>query len=140
MLKIILSFFVVCIALPFGPASARSPDTSQYPVEIVAGGKRYPSLHAYKLQGLKDDLRGVLSPAELREFSAEELYGAIHEIKEQPSVTAQPSLQGPAVPPSDAQVGQMEEMPTVDPSKVKTIIIKPSRQDRSPDVPKTDEP
>ena len=145
MLRIISLFFVAFTILPSGYVLAGSAKTSQDPVEIVAGGKSYPSLHAYKLQRLKDDLRGVLSPAQLREFSAEEISAVIREIKTQPPVMAR-------LPAADARITQIEETLKnynaqhrdepplrVDPVKVKTIIIKPSSQDRLPDVQKTDE-
>ena len=141
MFRIILLFFLVYIALPLVYASAQSSDASQDSIEVVVGGKRYPSLHAYKLQRLKDDLRGALSPAQLREFSTEEIYAVIQQLKDQPPVMTQPPSQERTVPAEDPQVGQMEEMlkgyraehpddPSLemDPQKIKTIIIKPSSQ------------
>ena len=69
MSRIIYVLLITSVAFSSGYAFAQSPGTSQESVEVVAGGKIYPSLHAYKLQKLKDDLRGVLSPGQLREFS-----------------------------------------------------------------------
>lgn len=150
--RIILVFLIAFIVLPAGYVFAQAAKTSRGPIEVFADGKRYPSLRAYKLQRLKDNLRGVLSPGQLREFSAEEISAVILEIKTQPPVMAQPPAQDVTVPAADARVTQIEEALkdyhalrgdnpplTGDPSKVKTIIIKPSSQDRLPDVQKTDE-
>ncbi len=145
MLRIIHLFFVALIVLPSGYVFADSSKISKDPVEIVAGGKIYPSLHAYKLQQLQDDLGVVLSLGQLREFSREEISAVIREIQTQPPVMAR-------LPAADARITQIEETLKnynaqhrdepplrVDPVKVKTIIIKPSSQDRLPDVQKTDE-
>ncbi len=150
--RILLVFFVAFISVPAGYVFAQASETSRDPVEIFADGKRYPSLHAYKLQRLKDDLRGVLSPAELREFSAQEISVIIREIKTQPPVMAQIPVQEVKAPATDARIGEMEEMlkdysaaqnrgdPSlaVDPARVKTVIVKPSSEGRSSDVQKTD--
>jgi len=126
-----------------GYAFAQSPDTPQKSVEVMAGGKSYPSVHAYKLQKLKDDLRGVLSPGQLREFSEEELSAVIREIKTQPPVMAQPPVQDVTVPVAPARITQIEEALkdynarhqddpalTIDPAKGKTIILKPPLQEQ----------
>lgn len=153
MRRTILGFFVAFIILPAGYVFAQAAETSRDPVEIFANGKRYPSVHAYKLQRLKDDLRGVLSPAELREFSAQEISAVIREIKTQPPVMAQTPAQEVKAPATDAQIGEMEEMlkdynaaqnrdnPSlaVDPAKVKTVVVNPSSRDVSSNVQKTDE-
>lgn len=88
--RIVLVFLIAFIVLPTGYVFAQAAKTSRDPIEVFADGKRYPSLHAYKLQRLKDNLRGVLSPGQLREFSAEEISAVILEIKTQPPVMAQP--------------------------------------------------
>lgn len=129
----IISVFIIAFTVFFsGYAFAQPTKTSPKPVEVVVAGKRYPSLHAYKLQQLKDNLRGVLSPGQLREFSEEEISAVIREIQAQPPVMA-------AAPVTDTHIGQMEEMlkdyraehpsaPSleVDSGKIRTIIIKPS--------------
>ena len=152
MLRIILVFFVASGVFPVGYVFARDAETSRAPIEIFADGKRYPSLHAYKLQRLKDHLRGVLSPGQLREFSAEEISAIIREIQNQPPVMAQLPAPKPAVSPADARSKLIEEAlenynarygdgpsVTVDPVKGKTIIIQPSPRDASSNVQKTDE-
>lgn len=141
--RIIYVLLVTSVAFFSGYAFAQSPDPSKESAEVVVAGKRYPSLRAYKLQRLKDDLGGVLSPAQLREFSAAEIVAVIHELQTQPPVTAQPPAREQTVPAEDPQAGQMEEMlkdyraahpgaPSleVDPQKVKTVIIKPPSQGR----------
>ena len=134
---------ITSVAFSSGYAFAQSPGTSQESVEVVAGGKIYPSLHAYKLQKLKDDLRGVLSPGQLREFSGEELSAVIREIQFQPSAMARLPAPEAAVPVADARIKLIEEAlkdynaqhwddPAlrVDPVQGKTIIIKPSSSDQ----------
>ncbi|GEM_PF-4261585 len=131
--QVISVLFMALIVLSPGYAFAQSAKKSEEPIEVVVGGKTYPSLHAYKLQRFKDDLRGVLSSAELREFSAREIAAVILELQSQPSA---PEVTEPA---ADGKTGEMEEMledyraahpdappPEADPRKVKTIIIKPS--------------
>lgn len=132
-------FIIVFTVFSGGYAFAGSADTSQGPVEVVAAGKRYPSVHAYKLQQFKDNLRGVLSPGQLREFSEEEISAIIREIQAQPPVMAHLPAPEATAPMTDTQIGQMEEMlmdyraehpdaPSleVDSGKIKTVIIKPS--------------
>lgn len=138
---------------PIGYVCAQDTKTSREPIEIFAAGKRYPSLHAYKLQRLKDDLRGVLSSGQLREFSAQEIATVIEELKTEPPVMAQLPMSKPAVSTADARGKLIDKAlkdynalhgddpsVTIDPVKSKTIIIKPSAQDRSSDVQKTDTP
>ena len=149
---IVSVFIIAFIIFPIGYAFARSSDTSQGPVEVVVAGKRYPSLHAYKLQQLKDHLRGVLSSGQLREFSAEEISAIIREIQNQPPVMAQLPAPKPAVSPADARSKLIEEAlenynaqygddpaSTIDSVRGKTIIIKPPSRDVSSNVQKTDE-
>ncbi len=135
---IIHVLLITFVVFPSGYAFAQSPDTPKESVEVVAGGKIHSSVHAYKLQRLKDDLRGVLSPGQLREFTEEELSAVIREIQFQPPAMAQLPSPEVTAPAADEQIGQMEEMLadyntrhgdvpplTVDPAKVKTIILKP---------------
>ncbi|MBI5024305.1 MAG: hypothetical protein HZC18_04810 [Candidatus Omnitrophica bacterium] len=143
MSRIIHVLLIMSVVFSSGYAFAQSPDTPKESVEVVAGGKIYPSVHAYKLQKLKDDLRGVLSPGQLREFSEEELSSVIREIQFQPPAMAQLPSPEVTAPAADEQIGQMEEMLTdyntrhgdappltVDPAKVKTIILKPPLQEQ----------
>jgi len=151
-LRIILVFFVASGVFPVGYVFARDAETSRAPVEIFAAGKRYPSLHAYKLQRLKDHLRGVLSPGQLREFSAEEISAVVQELRTEPPVMAQLPAPELAVSPAEARRKLVEEAlenynarygdgppVTVDPVKGKTIIIQPSPRDVPSNVQKTDE-
>ena len=151
--RIILVFFVAFGVFPAGYVFARDAETSRAPIEIFADGKRYPSLHAYKLQQLKDHLRGVLSSGQLREFSAEEISAIIREIQNQPPVMAQLPAPKPAVSPADARSKLIEEAlenynaqygddpaSTIDSVRGKTIIIKPPSRDVSSNVQKTDTP
>lgn len=142
---------VAFIAFFIGYAFAQPLTTPQKSVEIVVAGKRYPSLHAYKLQQLKDDLRGVLSSGQLRKFSQEEISTVVQELKTEPPVMPQLPSAKATVSAADARIKQVEEALknynarhkddpslTDDPARGKTIIIKPSSQDRSSDVQKTD--
>lgn len=134
---------IASVVFSSGYAFAQSPGTPKESVEVVAGGKTYPSVHAYKLQKLKDDLRGVLSPGQLREFSEEELSAVIREIQFQPPVMAQLPAPKPAVSTADARSKLVEEAlknynaqygdgpsVTIDPVKGKTIILKPPLQEQ----------
>ncbi len=140
-------FFVALIAFFMGYAFAQPSAAPEKSVEIVAAGKMYPSLHEYKLQQFKDNLRGVLSSRQLREFSEEEIAAVIRELKTQPPVMAQ----FPAPKPADERIKLIEKALqdynagyrddaslATDPAQGKTIIIKPSAQDRSSDVQTTD--
>ena len=143
MSRIIYVLLIAPAAFSSGYAFAQSPGTPKESVEVVAGGKTYPSVHAYKLQKLKDDLRGVLSPGQLREFSEEELSAVIREIQFQPPVMARLPAPEVTAPTVDERIGQMEEMLedyntrhgdvpplTVDPAKVKTIILETPAQEQ----------
>ena len=143
MSRTIRVLLIMSVVFSGGYAFAQSPDTPKESVEVVAGGKRYFSVHAYKLQKLKDDLRGVLSPGQLREFSEEELSAVIREIQFQPPAMAQLPAPEATAPVADARIKLIEEAlkdynaqyrddPAlrVDPAQGKTIIIKPSSPDQ----------
>ena len=143
MSRTIRVLLITSVVFSGGYAFAQSPDTSKESVEVVADGKIYLSVHAYKLQRLKDDLRGVLSPGQLREFSEEELSAVIREIQFQPPAMAQLSAPEATVPVADARIKLIEEAlkdynaqyrddPALrgDPAQGKTIIIKPSSPDQ----------
>ena len=143
MSRTIRALLIMSVVFSGGYAFAQSPGTPKESVEVVAGGKTYPSVHAYKLQKLKDDLRGVLSPGQLREFSEEELSAVIREIQFQPPAMAQLPAPEATAPVADARIKLIEEAlkdynaqyrddPAlrVDPAQGKTIIIKPSSSDQ----------
>ena len=143
MSRAISILFIASVAFSGGYAFAQSSDAPKESVEIVAGGKSYPSVHAYKLQKLKDDLRGVLSSGQLREFSTEEISTVIQEIRSQPPVMAQPPAPEATAPAADERIRRMEGMLeyynarhgdnpplTADPQKAKTIILKPPLEEQ----------
>ena len=97
-------------------------------------------------------MRGVLSPGQLREFSAEEISAVVQELRTEPPVMAQLPAPELAVSPAEARRKLVEEAlenynarygdgppVTVDPVKGKTIIIQPSPRDVPSNVQKTDE-
>ncbi len=152
--KTFIIFFMMSSA---GNGLTSHAGDSSHPVKIIVDGKRYPSLHAYKLKRLKEELKQVLSAGQIREFSEEELCAIIKELKEpdadgnspdtqkeetrSPSPDATGDIKEPSRgPDKDPDTVQMKEMlhdylnrhkdvsPVVfDPQKVKTIIIQPSQ-------------
>lgn len=133
-------------------------------IELIIQGKRYKSIRDYKREQIKDMLNRSLSSFNLSEFSEDELYEIMREVRKQQTgksplikdvelsdlLSDQEVLQDKQIVTQDAQdtnASQMQDMLDqyrskhkgtghlyIDPGKVKSIIIKP--EEHSEDIPK----
>ena len=138
-----------CVLLS-GLSTAEDQEVPSDPVEIIIQGKQYKSIRAYKRARIKDTLKRTLSSHNLMEFSEDELYEIMKEVRTQQTGKAslkkpdKGSLEDQRTVEQEAQdlsVSQMQEMLEayrrehkeaghlfLDPDKVKSIIIKPQKQ------------
>lgn len=93
------AFIIFCIMSSAGNGLTGYASASSHPVEIIADGKRYPSLHAYKLKRLQEELRQVLSVGRIREFSQEELCAVMQELKQADVEENPPDTEKEETPP-----------------------------------------
>ena len=146
-----------------GLSIADDQELSSDPMEIIAQGKQYKSIRAYKQEQIKSALERTLSSYDLMKFSEDELYGIMKEVRKQQAGSSslmedlesvgqsdsglledQRTVEGNS---KDPGVSQMQEMLRqyrrehkssgrvfLDPDKVKSIIIKP--QKKPEDTPK----
>lgn len=126
-------------------------------VEVIIQGKQYKSIGAYKRQQIKDALRKSLSSFNLKEFSEDELYEIIKDVRKQQTTNSSSTKSLGTDEHNDEGIGdipqtigqdredqkssQMQEMLNqyhqeheevkplfIDPEKVKSVIIKPPEQ------------
>lgn len=136
---------------------AEDPKSSSGPVEVIVQGKQYKSIRAYKQEQMKDILSKSLASYDLMEFSEDELYEMMKDIRKRQrtdgSLTKDPESDGQhdnASPGNQATVeqdagelktSQIQEMLqlyhsehqganrlSIDPDKVKTVIINPRKK------------
>lgn len=111
-----------------GSGQVQAASVPSHPVEVVIDGKKSASIHAYKLQRLKEELKHVLSAGQIQEFSEEELCAAMKELKQSdggsvetpdtredemrpPSLEETQNLKVPSVGhEGDSDTAQMKEM------------------------------
>jgi len=146
-------FFVVWIIFFVFAAAfmAQAQEDPSDTVEIVIHGKKYDSIKDYRREQIKNVLLKALSSHDLREFSEDELYDIIKEVRQQQgndasSTDSQKSQTGQE-DAHDLSASQMQEMLKeyldehkdagplfIDPEKVKDIII--GSQGPAVDTPK----
>lgn len=126
------------------PGSAEVPADSPPAVEVVVGGKTYPSLQTYKIVWLKEYLRKELSSGALRQFEPQEICDVIRQLTREQKESEASSTAPQNQPSGDAHGAaadrrEMEEMlqdylnehqdavppPALDTGKMKTLIIDP---------------
>lgn len=148
-------FCILIICLVFRTPFALAGDQKVTSVEIVADGKKYNSLRDYRLEQITKILNRALSASDLKEFTNDELLAVLTEVRKLQNIPSPPKPlpessdpietqpnQSPQLNSSadrqDTVQGQMEEMLekyhkthkyvnplTIDPNKVKSIIIQP---------------
>jgi len=144
-----IGIYGIFVGTPLSYAKQASSDV----VEIIVDGKRYGSMHEYRLKQIENILMNALATDDLQVFTEEELYKVIKRVRDQQasdtlsmgsgeSSDLQPDAQqqNSGKNTLDADSSQMQKMlksyykehkevsPVLfDPQKVKSIIIEPKK-------------
>ena len=133
-------------------SSAQDPSTPSDSIEVIIQGRQYKSIRDYKREQIKNTLKRTLSSHNLMEFSEDELYEIMKEVRKQQAAggfsaknlrpvgrsiwSASKNLRAVEEDALDLDASQMQEMLKkyrkehkgvgnlfLDPDKVKSIII-----------------
>jgi len=106
-------FFPFIMSL-VGNGHVQAASIPSHPVEVIIDGKKYASIHVYKLQRLKEGLKHVLSAGQIQEFSEEELCAAMKELKQSDGGSVKtPDTQENEISPSSLEETQNLKVPSV---------------------------